>query len=38
MKPLTKKQHQWGWFLLLWVGGIAATLLLSYGMRWIIRL
>ena len=38
MKPLTKKQRQWCWFALLWCGGLTATLLLSYGMRWVVRL
>ena len=38
MKPPTDKQRQWIWFALLWCGGLTATLLLSYGMRWIVRL
>ncbi len=38
MKPLTDKQRQWIWFILLWCGGLIGTLLLSYAMRWVIQL
>ncbi len=38
MKPLTRKQRQWCWFVGLWCGGLVMTLLLSYSIRWIIRL
>lgn len=38
MKALTKKQRQWLWFILLWCGGLTATLLVSYTIRWVIRL
>ena len=38
MKPLTEKQRQWIWFIMLWCGGLTATLLLSYAIRWIVRL
>ena len=38
MRPLTEKQRQWIWFIMLWCGGLAATLLLSYAMRWMIQL
>jgi hypothetical protein len=38
MKTFTKKQRQWIWFVLLWFGGLAAALVLSYAMRWVIRL
>lgn len=30
MKPFTKKQQQWAWFIGLWCGGLTAVLLLSY--------
>jgi len=33
MKPLTKKQQQWLWFLALWCGGLAAAALLAYLVR-----
>jgi len=33
MKPLTKKQQQWLWFLFLWCGGLAAAALLAYVVR-----
>lgn len=38
MKPLTEKQRQWIWFILLWCGGLCTTVLLSYALRWVIRL
>ncbi len=38
MKPLTNTAKQWVWFILLWFCGLAATALLSYGIRWILRL
>ncbi len=38
MRPLTEKQRQWIWFILLWCGGLIGTLLLSYAMRWVIQL
>jgi hypothetical protein len=34
MKLFTKKQQQWAWFIGLWCGGLAATLLLAYLIRW----
>jgi len=33
MRPLTKKQQQWIWFLLLWCGGLATAALLAYAGR-----
>lgn len=33
MKPLTKKQQQWIWFVGLWCGGLAAVLLLAKLIR-----
>ncbi|MEJ2427989.1 MAG: DUF2474 domain-containing protein [Deltaproteobacteria bacterium] len=33
MRPLTKKQQQWMWFLILWWGGLAAAGLLAYLVR-----
>jgi len=33
MKPLTKKQQQWLWFLSLWCGGLAAAALLAFVVR-----
>jgi hypothetical protein len=30
MKPLTKKQQQWAWFIGLWCGGLAAVLILAH--------
>jgi hypothetical protein len=36
MKQLTEHQKQWLWFLVLWCGGAAATMLLAYGVRWLI--
>ena len=38
MKPLTKKQQQWVWFVGLWCGGLAAVLLLVRMIRWLMRL
>ena len=36
MNRCTEKQRQWLWFMALWCGGLAATLLLAYGLRWFI--
>ena len=36
MKACTKKQRQWLWFAMLWCGGIFATVMLSYIVRWVI--
>lgn len=36
MKSITDKKKQWGWFAALWCGGLAATALLAYAIRWII--
>ena len=36
MKPLTDKGRQWLWFAVLWCGGLSATLLLAYGVRWVV--
>ena len=33
MRPLTKKQQQWMWFLILWWGGLGAAVLLAYLVR-----
>jgi uncharacterized membrane protein len=38
MKPLTKKQRQWVWFIGLWCGGLAAVLLLAHLIRWMMRI
>jgi uncharacterized membrane protein len=38
MKPLTKKQQQWVWFVVLWCGGLTAVLLLAYLIRWMMRI
>ena len=38
MRPFTKKQQQWLWFLLLWCGGLAAAVLLAYLVRLIMRI
>jgi hypothetical protein len=35
MNPPTDKKRQWLWFVLLWLGGLLATLALSYGYRWL---
>jgi len=36
MNRCTEKQSQWLWFIGLCCGGIAATMLLAYAVRWII--
>jgi hypothetical protein len=36
MNPLTEKKRQWFWFAILWCGGLAATLALSYGFKWFV--
>jgi hypothetical protein len=37
MRPLTEnKKRQWLWFAMLWCGGLVATLVLSYGFKWIV--
>jgi len=33
MRPRTKKQQQWLWFVLLWCGGLATAALLAYVVR-----
>ncbi|HSM75329.1 MAG TPA: hypothetical protein VK852_11850 [Desulfobacterales bacterium] len=33
---LSKKQRQWLWFAALWVGGLAATLVLARLIRWLL--
>ena len=33
MRPRTKKQQQWLWFVLLWCGGLATAALLAYVAR-----
>ena len=38
MKPLTKNQRQWAWFVGLWCGGLTAVLLLAYLIRWMMRI
>jgi uncharacterized membrane protein len=38
MKPFTKKQQQWAWFIGLWCGGLAAVLLLAHLIRWMMRI
>jgi hypothetical protein len=36
MKPFTKKQQQWMWFMVLWCGGLASAALLAYLVRLIV--
>ena len=36
MNPPTEKRRQWMWFVLLWCGGLCATLVFSYLFKWII--
>ena len=36
MNRITEKKRQWLWFAALWCGGLAATLALSYLLRWIV--
>jgi hypothetical protein len=38
MRPLTKKQQQWLWFVVLWCGGLAAVMLLAHFVRLVIGL
>ena len=38
MKPFTKKQQQWSWFIGLWCGGLTAVLLLAHLIRWMMRI
>jgi len=38
MKPFTKKQRQWAWFIALWCGGLAAVLLLARLIRWMMKI
>jgi uncharacterized membrane protein len=33
---LSKKQRQWLWFAALWLGGLAATLVLARLIRWLL--
>jgi hypothetical protein len=34
--PLSTKQRQWLWFAALWIGGLAATLILARLIRWVL--
>jgi len=36
MKALTEKRRQWLWFVGLWLGGLSATMLAVYLVRWIV--
>lgn len=36
MKSITEKKKQWMWFAALWGGGLAATALLAYTIRWVV--
>ncbi|MEJ2219255.1 MAG: hypothetical protein P8X80_00405, partial [Desulfobacterales bacterium] len=38
MKAFTEKQRQWVWFAVLWCGGLIAVFLLSYMVRWLIKI
>ena len=38
MKAPTEKQRQWLWFVLLWCAGMIGTLLLTYSIRFVIRI
>lgn len=38
MKAPTETQRQWLWFVLLWGGGMIGTLLLTYAIRFVIRI
>ncbi len=38
MRPLTEKQQQWLWFVVLWCGGLGAVLLLAYLIRLMMRI
>jgi uncharacterized membrane protein len=38
MKPFTKKKRQWAWFIGLWCGGLSAVLLMSYIIKWMMRI
>ncbi len=38
MKALTDKQRQWLWFAALWCCGLIAVLILSYLVRWLIKI
>jgi hypothetical protein len=37
MKVPTDKKRQWLWFATLWCGGLMATFILSYLVRWLIK-
>jgi hypothetical protein len=38
MKPFTKRQQQWAWFIGLWCAGLFATLLLAGLVRLMVRM
>ena len=38
MKALTEKRRQWLWFAGLWLGGLLATILLAWLVRWIVKI
>jgi len=38
MRPITKNQKQWLWFVGLWCAGLLSVAVLAYGVRWLIRL
>jgi hypothetical protein len=38
MRPITKHQKQWLWFVGLWLAGFVSVAVLAYAVRWLIRL
>tara|TARA_Y100001936_G_C15535440_1_gene389799 strand:- start:297 stop:434 length:138 start_codon:yes stop_codon:yes gene_type:complete len=32
-EKLSKKQKQWAWFIMLWLGGLGSVLILSYAIK-----
>jgi hypothetical protein len=38
MKPFTKRQQQWAWFIGLWCAGLFSALLLAALARWMLRM
>ncbi len=38
MKPITRKQRQWLWFISLWCGGLGSVFVLAYLIRWVMGL
>ena len=38
MKRLTKKQTQWAWFIALWCSGLTTVLVVSYVVKWMMRI